>query len=126
VCLTGVDDPHYSNGAGGVIAKAHVGCAGGPDYVGIDAYLFLCAVSPPEPKTEYWLENNCTVKGNTADILDHPADNVDYVRYVPPSDQPGAHGSGYWTACNTISVYENGTLVQSTTGFSNTVPLSVK
>jgi hypothetical protein len=97
-CSIEVNDPHISTGAGGVIAKTRWRCDDVTPVKGIyhAMYLWLC---DREPQLDYeWLQANCIAKAvnyeQNMKIADATPDFT--TRYVPPLDQSGAHGDGYW------------------------------
>lgn len=133
-CTTEVDNPHFSSGAPGIIAKAYWTCEEVPTTIYLDVndgnvlgfYLFLCTTASPEHSL-VWLDDNCTQKGlNISNLLVSTANTKSAARYVPPSDDEGAQGSGYWIAvANWQPVGPGGTGAVEYT-FSNTVPLTYK
>jgi hypothetical protein len=115
-CQASIDNPHYSGGAAGIIAKGNWLCSVAPATIYLHAppggfLLFLCPTQPP--KNEDWIAQNCTQKGiNTTDFTISTANQWN-VRYVPPLGQPGAHGTGWWIAC---AMWSSG-------GYNGTSPL---
>jgi len=105
-CSANLQTPHYSSGAGGIISKGTWQCTDVPTTVTL-AYpngqgfnLWLCTDKSPT-RTEAYLQNdpNCLYKGTDASNISATVANATYTRYVPPSGQSGAHGSGWWVAC---------------------------
>lgn len=105
--------PHVSEGAGGIIAKAYWKCTNVPSTIHMTIsprglFLFVCPSQPPNDET--WIALNCTAKGGTHNNVSATDPTALYVRYVPPTDRPGASGSGWWIACATwYSTGPNGT-----------------
>ena len=96
--VTSMQTPHYSTGAGGVIAKATWACSFVPTTIRLYPYaLYLCPSQPPQDET--WIVLNCTQKGQNTNNISITQPNTNYTRYVPPSGLPGAHGAGWWTSC---------------------------
>lgn len=102
-----VDRPHYSAGAGGIIAKGKVSGCGSTARVYELLSLWLCPSNsnPPDPITKSWEDNHCTPV-----VAAHHPEGGGYfnpsgtgtdVRYVPRQSEPGAHGTGIWIAENT-------------------------
>jgi hypothetical protein len=95
--------PHYSTGAGGVIAKANWSCTYVPTTVFLNTattgyWLWVCPSQGQD--SESWIESNCTFKGGNHENIDATVSGQQYTRYVPPAGQPGAHGTGYWISCS--------------------------
>jgi hypothetical protein len=125
-CSNTIENPHYSSGALGIIAKGHWSCTSAPTVIYLSGergfFLWLCPSNPP--KDELWISSHCTQKGRNGTDFTISQANTDYVRYVPPSSLPGAHGTGYWIAC---SMWQSGGYQGTSdvhTVFSNAVYLS--
>jgi hypothetical protein len=124
-CAATINNPHFSDGVGGIIAKGRYECTDVPSTIHINGnrgtrfLLWLCPHEPP--KSESYLYNpvnGCSPKGsNTSNVrLTTSGDRV--TRYVP--SQGGAHGSGWWIACTTwYSSGPNGTDLGNIVTFSN-------
>jgi hypothetical protein len=101
-CSNTIDNPHYSSGALGVIAKGHWSCTVAPATIYLSGergfFLWLCPTQPP--KDETWITSHCNQKGRNGTDFTISQANTDYVRYVPPSGQPGGTGTGWWIACS--------------------------
>lgn len=99
-CSTYMQNPHISSGAGGVIAKLNY-CTDVPvSSVSVNLYLYLCPTQPDQNEWN-WQSQGCMLKG-TAYYSWAPSLNQNTIRNVPPTGQPGAHGSGIWIACGVI------------------------
>lgn len=131
-CNVTIDNPHFSSGAGGIIAKGRFSCTDVPSTIHINGnrgtsfLLWLCPNKPP--KSESYLynpANGCTPKGSNTDNVSATSSGTTYTRYVPPSSQGGAHGNGWWISCSTwYSSGPNGTDLGNFVTFSNPEPLS--
>jgi hypothetical protein len=124
-CTASIDNPHYSTGAGGVIAKGNWKCALVPsdiEFTGgfIGFNLWLCTDKSPT-RTESYLtgDSHCSIKGTYATAFEITVAGQTYVRYVPPSGQSGAHGTGWWVACAVWESVHNGVVGSVVTTFSN-------
>jgi len=102
-CLSTVENPHFSRGAGGVIVKARYGCANVGRLNGV-LQLFLCSTRPP--RDEQYIATQCTVKGYDNFDFD-PVNNNVYTRYAPRLSRPGAHGTGWWVGCTIYNAGPN-------------------
>lgn len=106
-CVTAMDNPHISTGAGGVIAKLRYCTEDALSETDSHLYLYLCP-NPPTGDEDTWGNQGCVLKANTSYIIYTPRAFTTYTRYVPPSGQPGAHGTGWWIACSTIMDFYSG------------------
>jgi len=126
-CSANVQNPHWSNGAGGHISKANWSCTRVPTLISLDPiggygyYLWLCPSKPP--KSESYLSANCTVKGENYEDINATSTRA-YTRYVPPASQPGAHGTGWYIACATWQTRGPGGVGGLRVTFSNAVHLT--
>ena len=107
-CVTAMDSPHYSSGAGGAISKFRF-C----DYDGananVDLILFLCPRRPSGSEGDWARIYGCVPKA-TASYQWFAQAQVQYTRYVPPVGQPGAHGTGWWVSCAVVHAPFIGTI----------------
>jgi hypothetical protein len=94
-CLGHVDDPHFSVGANGVIAKGRYTCNPSPgvDILDVFLQLYVCPTTPEH--TEGYVSLHCRL-ADFADYTIYSPGNV--TRYVPTPPN-GARGAGYWIAC---------------------------
>lgn len=100
VCNVYADSPHDSSGAGGVIAKSRFSCvqAEARTYTDVEMYLFLCTSKPSGPESG-WDQFGCVQKKYAYySSVSVPA-GATRTRYVPPTGQTGAHGTGWWIQC---------------------------
>jgi hypothetical protein len=126
-CTASVQNPHYSSGAGGNIAKATWACSRVPTTINISYgvggfWLWRCPNQPP--KSESYLGQNCTIVGYTGQNVSVTKANTSYTRYAPPSGTPGARGAGWYMACTTWRSQGPGGTGSISTTFSNAVHLS--
>lgn len=126
-CTANVQNPHYSSGAGGNIAKATWVCSKVPTTINIGYgvggfWLWRCPNEPP--KSEYYLGQNCTIVGFDGSSISITRANTQYTRYAPPSGTPGARGRGWYMACTTWRSQGPGGTSGTVTTFSNAVFLS--
>jgi len=126
-CSASVQNPHYSSGAGGNIAKATWSCSRVPTTINISYgvggfWLWRCPNEPP--KSETYLGENCTIVGYTGENVSVTKANTTYTRYAPPSGTPGARGAGWYMACTTWRSQGPGGTGGISTTFSNAVHLS--
>lgn len=98
-CGGQMDNAHISQGAPGVIAKWKVHCNSGGRSVNGTLYLFRCDDQGDVIKDEDWMETGCALEGQTNVSISSMTAGTVYTRYVPPSAQPGASGTGWWIAC---------------------------
>jgi hypothetical protein len=93
-CTGTINSPHYSSGAGGVIAKGRWSCTDVPStvYLGTASTGFYLWKCPGESLS------NCTLEGINEDNISVTVSGKTYTLYVPPSSSSGAKGSGYWIA----------------------------
>jgi hypothetical protein len=98
-CTTSVENPHYSSGAGGVIAKSRVTCTASVNYYDGDFLLFVCRSNPTGPENTWASQYGCVQKAVAGAYLSPPYAGTVYSFYVPALGSPGAHGTGYWVAC---------------------------
>jgi hypothetical protein len=96
VCVTAMDSPHFSAGAGGVIAKFRY-CDEIRVNVDVTLFLFLCPVDPGMDE-DTWASKGCVQRWQQTYAWTASPFNQ-YTRYVPPSGVPGLRGTGWWTAC---------------------------
>lgn len=106
-CSVGVQTPHYSSGASGVIAKPYWSCPStDSEYVSSWlGYLYRCTSKPDATKAEStWQNTNgCRAvrSGSSADSgggFTVPAGQT-VVRYIPPLGQTGATSGAWFIAC---------------------------
>lgn len=106
-CSSNTQDPHYSSGANGVIAKATFVCSVQVRNIAIyPMYLYRCNrdKKSTETKQEYTTSSACTqVADRPYELIDYPTVGKTYTRYVPESSQGGEKGSGWWIARNSWS-----------------------
>jgi hypothetical protein len=131
-CSPSLTNPHVSNGAQGIIAKAYWKCSEVPTTIHLSTYsgttfgfyLYDCQSSSPE-HSESWLNANCSLDGiNHSDLLVSTANQNSAARYSPPSTDLGAEGSGYWISlADWVSTGPGGTGSREYS-FSNTVQIS--
>jgi hypothetical protein len=105
VCKVQVNNPHFSDGTGGVIYKTRVKCAATRTAL-IGPALYVCPVDPTGPEGT-WPEQGCVFKG--ADVQSRVI-NPGKVEtfYYPRLGQPGARGSGLWVGNTAGSTKEEG------------------
>lgn len=108
-CSAAAHNPHYSTGAGGIIAKGQGWCdnLSSGDDIKVEVVLFLCDHYPSV--TESYLQNNCTEKGHGIRTIYNATSGKKYTEYAPPSYLGGAHGTGYWVACSVTHLRYDGT-----------------
>jgi hypothetical protein len=97
VCAPKMDTPHNSSGAGGVIAKLRHCLDGYDDLIEVTLLLYLCP-NPPSGNEQNWENEGCVPKAAKTYTW-YQTSGTWYTRYVPPTGQSGAHGTGYWVAC---------------------------
>jgi hypothetical protein len=112
-CFGSMDKPHPSAGANGVIAKAHFLCATGTSNLIYQINLFLCPFRTEGTPNKAWMHDNCTEMGVNANAMSPPPAGREFLRYVPPSGQPGARGTGWWIAHNHYNADGNDHIVIS-------------
>ena len=126
-----INSPHFSSGAGGIIAKANlIGC-GPTARVNEILSLWRCPsnAAPPKNAAKSWLQNHgCVMKAQELYAPDGTYFNPDNpdTKYVPNTGKPGAHGTGIWVALmhwadryvnvNGDYVYEQGTVSEVSQG----------
>lgn len=98
-CNTAVDNPHFSVGANGVIAKTRVNCYGGTGRYDYVLKLFVCVNKPPANFNPKINNTGCTRKSLTNGTI-YFTPTTSETRYIPESGQPGARGTGWWIASN--------------------------
>jgi hypothetical protein len=100
-CNGYMEDPHFSSGANGVIAKGRWRCdSDGVDEIGWGLTLYKCPNSNIT-KNKNWLKDNCVTKAtHQGPVITSPRKGVTHTRYVPDLSQQGAQGTGYWIALN--------------------------
>jgi hypothetical protein len=101
-----MDNPHYSSGAGGVIAKFRF-CDFDGAWADFSLYLFVCPQRPSQNEAEWQSKYGCVLKAS-AFYEFYASIQQQYTRYVPPLGQPGQHGTGWWIACAVIIEPFNG------------------
>jgi hypothetical protein len=98
-CLLDIENPHFSSGAGGVIAKLRISCADVPTNVSFGGRLWHCGSAPQRDET--WLENNCALQAQVGSGVSITAPTDLITRYIPDLSYPGApYQPGYWIACS--------------------------
>jgi len=121
-CSLNIQNPHYSDGAGGVISKGTWKCAVVPTDIHFSGglNLWLCIDGKPE-KSEYYLaiDPNCSIQGQYMTNFKITKANKPYVKYVPPGKGTGAQGYGWWIACAVWYSKHDGTKGKTVTSFSN-------
>lgn len=97
-CGGQMDTPHYSSGAGGVIAKWRVHCNDVGVGIGYSLYLYRCFAQPPRNKQAVnGSTYGCSLRSSyTGSIRTESPIGKVYTRYVPPLGQGGAQGQGYY------------------------------
>ncbi len=120
----GVQNPHNSDTAGGIVSTAFWDCNLVPSVINLSSidtgyFLYLCPTQPfPDVDGIQWA---CTFMGSNRNDISFTAAGEEIV-HAPPG--PGAHGSGWWIAWATwFSTGPNG-VGATVTEFSNAVPLS--
>ena len=102
-CSANLQTPHYSTGAGGVIAKANYSCTYVPStvYLGTRTTGYWLWVCPSKgPDDESWIVQNCRfINGNIENVY-ATVSGGENIRYVPPAGNPPGHGSGWWISCS--------------------------
>lgn len=105
-CLWTPHSPHYSRGAGGVIAKSSWTCESDVSFTHYYLTLFLCDTDSPDGREADWVSSGqCSVaaKGPGRTIND-PGNTWKYpngqrIRYVPEKPAPGVRTNGYYIQC---------------------------
>jgi hypothetical protein len=122
----GVQNPHYSVGAGGIVSTASWRCSSVPATINLSAvgetgfWLWLCP--SPAPPDEAWISANCTEMGDNFNDILITNPYIDYNVHAPAG--AGAHGTGWWIACTMwYSQGQNGR-GNTTLEFSNSVWVS--
>jgi hypothetical protein len=124
-CNGYMDDPHFSSGSNGVIAKGRWQCdSDGVDQITLGLTLYKCPNSNIT-KNKNWLKDNCVNKSHNSDIIYSPRNGDMYTRYVPPLSQAGATGTGYWIALNAWFSVKGSSWSNLHHNFSNVRYLSV-
>lgn len=101
-CTTQVQNPHYSVGAGGIIAKSSFTCTSGVTSYGYSLALYVCTSNPTG--TDPASNAACTIKATNTNSFANPEPGKANILYVPPGNQSGVHGSGWWIATNRWTV----------------------
>jgi hypothetical protein len=114
-CGVVVQNPHYSSGAGGVIAKFNFSCDPGVSTIGYSLFLFLCSSSPQGQPESSWGAYGCAIKSETSGSVTSPP--LSFTRYIPATG--GDHGTGYWIACTVYSYTVKGVYYGSYTQAGN-------
>lgn len=120
-CIGFMDNPHPSSGAGGIIAKGRWQCTPGVNSVTFALFLFLCPQPPSGPESS-WPSQGCSIQAMSSGTIPNPG--PEETRYVPELGQPGAHGTGYFIACNMFFYQVGGHISPTQTVVSNAVFLS--
>lgn len=104
-CTEWMDSPHFSSGAGGAISKGRFKCDSGvaQTYKDVIMYLYLCTSKPPTDSEDQWWLYGCVPKKSATYSSVFAGSGQTVTRYVPPSGQAGAHGSGWWVSCMTYT-----------------------
>jgi len=102
LCSAKVDNPHFSKGAKGVIAKLRIRCVEGMS-IGYDFNLWRCPGKPKKTSVG-WTCKHAKKAGHNSGVFRGSA-NKTYTRYAPPGGKKGAKGTGYW--CGTAHVWED-------------------
>lgn len=101
ICNIQMQDPHFSTGEQGYIAKADWTCSLLPTVISLETFgyiLYRCNNNPP--KSQEVVHEECAIVGsNNNDITLTQKDPVD-TRYVP-SAKGGAQGAGWYIAIAT-------------------------
>lgn len=105
VCQVAVENPHFSNGANGVIYKSRVRCAETREVV-VGPALYVCPVDPSGPEGS-WPDQGCEAKSVDVQTRTVEPGTVETF-YVPRVGQPGARGSGLWVGNTAASTVEEG------------------
>jgi hypothetical protein len=101
-CSVGIQDPHFSPGANGVIVKADFSCPRAATIIqGLQ--LFWCGSKQPQ-KNEGWLAANCERRGLNGQTVVFGAGGGSTSRYAPPLGQPGSSLRGWYSGCITWQV----------------------
>ncbi len=119
-CSATIDNPHYSSGGHGVVAKAHWKCAIVPTtIINYGLNLWVCTDKSPTASEGYLATDpSCHVKGNNEDNSKLTVANKANTVYVPPGTGTGAKGSGWWIACAVWQSDHDGTKGAVVTTFS--------
>lgn len=123
-CSSNTQNPHFSSGANGVIAKATYVCsAPGVTNLVMQLYLFRCNRNKQadETKSMYVSSAACTEVARNLDEVEPPVVGKTYTRYAPPLSEPGKRGSGWWILQNTWSSCSQQNVVDGHRDFSNIV-----
>lgn len=99
-CITSMDSPHVSAGAGGVIAKLRY-CDPDGVHVNVTLLLYLCP-NKPSSNEQNWANEGCVLKAYAFHDWNANAAQQ-YTKYVPDLGNPGQHGTGWWVACASFS-----------------------
>lgn len=102
-CHARAEAPHYSTGAGGIIAKTDFYCEVGRSVTVNEVImrLYLCPTPPSGPEKGWTTRFGCRVqKSEQYGEFFVPANSVNrpVTRYVPDVGD-AAHGSGWWIQC---------------------------
>jgi len=104
-CSANIQNPHFSASHGGIDVTGVWQCNEVPttiEFLTVPAggfFLFLC--SERGKRTEAWVTANCSIQGSTANSIQitTAGQNGAKDRVAPPTNEPAAHGSGWWVAC---------------------------
>jgi hypothetical protein len=98
-CTGTMDNPHYSSGAAGIIAKGRWTCTRNHAEIFYTLALYRCGSYPT--RTQDWVSAHCTRMGVNTNSKSPIAAGVLYTDYAPPA--PGGAKSSvaaYWVAYN--------------------------
>jgi hypothetical protein len=98
-CAIEVNNPHPSVGAGGIIAKVNWQCSDVTPNRSLyyALHLYRCPMSDPQRDYE-WLYDHCYPKAFNGNPDRPVTSTAPVTAYVPDSNLPGVHGTGYWIA----------------------------
>jgi hypothetical protein len=102
-CSVGVQNPHYSAGARGVIAKPFWRCPA-TDIATIKEWLgnlYRCASQPDrtKPESTWTRENGCRVVRSASGGQFTVPTSSEVIRYIPAEGTTGATRGAYFIAC---------------------------
>jgi hypothetical protein len=121
-CQAYIETPHFSDGAGGVIAKGHWKCKLVPTAIELpfNFNLWLCTDKKPEASEKYLDDDSyCYIPGQVTEGFTLTKANTYNTVYVPPGKGTGAHGSGWWISCAIWYSVHDGSTGATLTTFSN-------
>lgn len=112
VCHGQADNPHYSDGSGGIIFKMRASCSVTTSVSSISGRLWKCA-NLPSGNEDSWTGQGCAIMASH-DYSDQVVQQgTTGTWYVPPTGQPGVHGAGQWVGVASFSENGNTTKVRS-------------